>query len=96
MLDFWPKGCIVRTVNNKKEDFIMSVMFKRDAKEVEKLIFSVGYTLKRAKKHAVYEHPDAGLLVVAKTSGDLKCFKKQVISQIKKSFRINNLPEPSL
>lgn len=70
--------------------------FKRDAKVVEKLIFSVGYIEKRSKKHAVYEHPQAGILVVAKTPGDLKRFKKQVISQIKKSFRINNLPEPSL
>lgn len=73
----------------------MSVMFKRDAKEIEKLIFSVGYTLKRAKKHAIYEHPEAGTITVSKTPGDKQLFKKQVISQIKKAFRINNLPEPS-
>ena len=74
----------------------MSVMFKRDAKEVEKLIFSVGYTVKRSKKHAVYEHPEAADITVSKTPGDLKRFKKQVISQIKKAFRKNNLPEPNL
>jgi len=72
------------------------VQFKRDAKEVEKLIFSVGYTVKRAKKHAIYEHPEAGILVMSKTPGDKKSFKRLVISQIKRSFKNNGLEAPAL
>lgn len=72
------------------------MQFKKDAKEIEKLIFSVGFTPKRCKKHAIYEHPEAGILVMSKTSGDKKLFKKHTISDIKKCFRNNGLEVPAL
>ena len=78
----------------KKGDIL--VQFKKDAKEIEKLIFSVGFTPKRCKKHAIYEHPEAGILVVAKTTGDKKLFKKKTISDIKKCFKNNGLEVPAL
>ena len=72
------------------------MQFKKDAKEIEKLIFSVGFTPKRCKKHAIYEHPEAGILVMSKTSGDKKLFKKQTIKDIKNCFKNNGLEVPAL
>ena len=72
------------------------MQFKKDAKEIEKLLLSVGFTLKRCKKHAIYEHPEAGSLTMPKTPSDKKLFKKKTISQIKKCFRINGLEAPAL